>query len=398
MSIFDLERTGDASELDRLVRRSESPAVRSRAAEALGDLGEDDASRTLTEAAIDDPDERVRAAAVDALGSIGGDALDRLIARASDQDVDPTDGLPATALIDALEHARPELRMAAANATGRDGAVEAVPALVSRFEDEEPRVRLRAARAAGRIADGRAAEPLEALSNDPRPRVRRTVAIALGEIGSERSLDALADLSVDDDVDVRVAAVRGLGRLPTPRSIRPLTDRFGDDAERVRRATVFAIVDSLSTAPPDRSHAVRTTVVDALSSARGDVATTALVELLGESTSTRQRRNAAWLLGRVSDGGSATIETLVDALSDDDEAVRRYAATGLVEIGSPAVEDALLAALDTTAGEGRSMILYVLGTVGTEASRRRLIQLIDDVEAVAAQEQALAALSRLGGW
>lgn len=398
MSIFDLERTGDAGELCRLVRRSESPAVRARAAEALGDLGDDDAPRTLIEAAVDDPDERVRATAVDALGSIGGDALDRLIAKASDCDVDPGNGLPCTALIDALEHARPELRMAAANAIGRDGAVDAIPPLVDRLEDVDPRVKLRAVRAAGQVADERAAAPLGALANDPRPRMRRAVASALGEIGSERSLDALTSLTVDEDVDVRVAAVRGLGHLPAPRSIGPLTDRFDDDAERVRRAAVLAIVDSLSTAPPDRSHEVRTNVVNALSSSRCDFVTTVLVELLDESTATYQRRNAAWLLGRVTDGSSAAVETLVDALSDDDEAVRRYAATGLVELGSPAVEEALLAALDASVGEGRSMILYVLGSVGTDASRRRLIQLIDEVEAAATQEQALAALSRLGGW
>lgn len=399
MSIFDLERAGDTGELSRLLGDSESPAVRRRAAEALGDVGRDDdaVAEELIRTAIEDPDESVRAAAVDVLDGIGGDALERLLAETGDRPLDAHDELPVDVFVAALDHELPELRMAAANAIGRAEVTEAVPALLARLADEDHRVRLRAVRAAGRVGDARAVDPLVTSTEDPRPRTRRAVATALGEIGVGGGLPALLDLRDDEVLGVRLAAVRALGGLSSPRPIEPLVDCFEDDEDEVRGAAAFAIVELLTNAPPDRSHEMRADVVDALSETHGEAVADALTELFEESSEPHQRQNAAWLLGRVTDGGTAAIETLVDALDDDDEMVRRFAVTSLAEIDSPAVEDALLDALDTTFGEGRSAIVFTLGKIGTDAARERLVLLLDEVDAVETQEQVLAALSRLGG-
>jgi HEAT repeat protein len=142
---------------------------------------------------------------------------------------------------------------------------------------------------------------------------------------------------------------------------------------------------------------MRSDVVDALSTTHGEVVTAALADLFEESTEAHQRRNAAWLLGRVTDSSGLAIDTLVEALDDDDEMVRQFAATSLAEIGTPTVEEALLEALDTTFGEGRSMILFTLGKVGSERARQRLVRLLDEVDSLETQEQTLSALSRLGG-
>lgn len=399
MSIFNLERAEDAGELSRLLGESESAAVRRRSAEALGDVGraDDEVTETLIRSAVDDPDESVRATAVDALDSIGERALERLLGEVGDRPLESHDELPVEVLVDALDHRRPELRMAAANAIGWAGVVEAVPALLGRLADEDRRVRLRAVRAAGRVGDERAIDPLLSLTDDPRPGMRKAVAVAIGEIGVERGLPGIVEFSHDEALGVRVAAVRAFGEFSSPRPIEPLVDCFDDVEDEVRRTVAFAMVELLTNAPPERSHEMRTDVVDALSRTHGEVVTSALTELFEESTEAHQRRNAAWLLGRVTDGGTVAIETLVDALDDDDEMVRRFAATSLAEIDSPDVEEALLDALDTTFGDGRSMILFTLGKVGTDVSRERLVRLLDEVDSVETQERALAALSRLGG-
>ena len=398
MSIFNLERTEDADELGRLVRESDSAAVRGRAAEALGEVGgDDDVVETLVRTALEDANDGVRASAVDALASLDGPALERLLARKGGYDLEPGGSLPVEAYVEALEHGMPEMRMAGANAVGRAGVVEAVPALVRLLDEGNPRIRLRAVRAAGRLGDRRAVEPLLALTEDREARIRREVATALGETGGERALAGLLRLRGDADVDVRLAAVRALGSLADVRPVEPLIGCFEDEEDAVRRAAVRSLVELLSNAPPGGSHEMRTEIVEELSTTHGEVVTDALTELFDESTEAHKRRNAAWLLGRVTDGGPVAIETLVDALDDDDEMVRQFAATSLGEIDSPAVEEALLDALDTTFGEGRSMVLFALGTVGTEVARERLVALLDEVDDVETQEQTLAALSRLGG-
>lgn len=399
MSIYHLEQTENAAEISELLTGSDSAAVRARAAEALGEIGDDHGPfvETLIRAAIDDPELGVRASAVDALDGLGGDALERLLARMDGFEEGPNDTLPVDAVVDALEHDMPELRMAAANAVGRAEIAEAVPRLLSRLDDENPRVRLRVVRAAGRVGDRRAIEPLTGLVAESDARMRREVATALGEIGEEAALSGLFALLDDDDRDVRSAAVRALGGFSSPRPIERLVECFGDDDAEIRRDAVYSIVELLSNAPPDESHEMRTRIVDAMSTTHGEVVSAALADLFEESTEAHQRRNAVWLLGRVTDGDDFAIDTLVAALGDDDEIVRQFAATSLAEIGTPDVEEALIDALDTTFGEGREMILFTLGTVGSEAARKRLIRLLDEVESVETQEQALSALSRLGG-
>lgn len=399
MSIYHLERTGNAGELSKMLSGSDSAAVRARAAEALGELEEHEGPvvEKLIHAAVDDPDGSVRASAVDALDGLGGNALERLLARMDGFEPTATDATPVDAFVKALAHEMPELRMAAANAIARAEAVEATPALLARLDDDDPRVRLRVVRATGRVGDVRAVEPLSSLTTDPSPRMRREVATALGEIGEEPALAGLFSLVDDDDRTVRLAAVTALGEFSSSAPIERLVECLDDEDEEIRRAAVYAIVELLSNAPPEQSHEMRLDVVDALSTSHGEVVTASLAELFEESTEPHQRRNATWLLGRVTDSEGLAIDTLVTALDDDDEMVRQFAATSLAEIGTPAVEEALLAALDTTFGEGRSMILFTLGKVGTEESRQRLVRLLDEVDSIEIQEQALSALSRLGG-
>lgn len=400
MSIYDLEQREDADELAAMLAESESAAVRTRAAEALGEIVTPDADAVVDElihAAVDSADERVAAAAVDALDEVGGPALDRLLRRVVDVDRHDAPGLPATAYSAALEHEMPQLRMAAANAVGRSGVEEVLPDLFECLGDGDQRVRRRAVRAAGRVGDDRAVEPLASTARDAAPPVRQEIALALGDIGSPPALDALVPLVRDDDARVRLAAVKSLGNFGCTSAIQPLLEAFGDGVEEIRRAAAYAAVDLLSNAPQGQSHELRTAIVDALSEPQGGAVTDALVELFEDSTVSHQRRNAAWLLGRVSADESTTIATLVSALDDDDELVRRFAATSLAELDPDPVETALIDALDTTFGDGRSMIVFTLGMVGSDAARTRLLELIDEVDDADLQEQTLAALSHLGG-
>lgn len=403
MSIYSLERDGDADELRRLLVDSSSPAVRERAAEALGEVAEEEddmaaaIAGVLVEAAIGDDDAEVRATAVDAIDAIGGEARRRFFRELGGVDLEPDDDLPVQVLVDGLDHEMPEVRMAAANTIGHEGAAEAVPTLVSALGDEDTRVRIRAARAAGRVGDPRTVRPLCTVASGAPPRFRRVVAEALGEIGGEEALDALEPFLSDGHEEVRREAVHALGSFEHCQPVDRLVGHFTDGVDEIRRAAALGIVDLLSKAPEADSHDLRSAVVEALSTTHEGPVVEALVELFEESTKAHRRRNAAWLLGRVSADQDAAVDTLVAALADDDEMVRQFAATSLVEMDAPGVESALLEALDTTFGEGRAMMIFVLGKIGSEQARTRLLELLDDVEDAEVQERTLAALSRLGG-
>jgi HEAT repeat protein len=433
MSLYQLERDGDLETLTETLDRSQNPSIRRRAAEIIGGLfesddladadlvlGDDaptkadiepidgaDADRTtvidvLVAAVTSDEDRQVRAAAIDALDKHGTASLERVIAELSDVDLDSAaEWVTAQAFVEALSDDRPELRMAAASGLGRIGDSNATSALVERLADPDPRVRTRSAIACGRIGDPRAVEPLEArLRDDSSVDVRRAAADALGEIGTEGAMGALLG-SDDDSVTVRRVVADALGQFGSIEPVDALVDFLGDDDETVRRTAMFSLVETLSNAPPQRSHDVRNAAADRLGSATSEEVTPPLSEILTESSGAPQRRNAAWLLGRVvGDSPDVTARTaLVSALGDDDAMTAQFAATSLARLPDPALESELLElSTDPDAAlEARSKALFVLGKVGGERTRAELAELVDDTEHDELREGAFSALSKLGG-
>jgi HEAT repeat protein len=403
MSLYQLEKDEDVDSLLDHLKLSDSPTIRTRAAEILGDVVDDEpqAVDALVRAAQSDDHGDVRGAAIDALDAIGADAIERLVAEMAGVDTEGgADWVRAEAFVETLTADRPELRMAAANALRRLGDPGALPALIDVLDDPEARVRARAARACGAIGDERAADALAARLDDPRGRVRREAADALASIGTDRALTPLIGAVTDDDDEVRYAAVMALGGYQGPEAIDPLIAALDDGSDVVRRAAVFSIIELLAAAPTEQSHRIRETVVDRLESADRSVVDP-LVELLTESNQPRERRNAAWLLGRVADeeGREDAVDALVGALDADDGTTAQFAATSLVELDGAVVEDAVLDLLEDgeRSDAARSKAVFVLGKVGGERARAELETLLDRTDDQAVRKQVFSALSKLGG-
>jgi HEAT repeat protein len=405
MSLYEYERSGDAQELIGLLRRSENPEVRRRAAELLGRMGDhddrDDIVSALVDASGDDAD-AVAAAAIDALDRLGQDALEALIGSLAGVELDgEADWVRAKAFVRALDAGVAELRMAAANALGELGEREAVPALIERFEDADPRVRARAARAAGEIGDQRAVDALSELLADPTAEVRREAAEALGRIGSRRALQALLGLYDDADERVRRIAVSAFGKFDTDRPVDALVAALGDEAATVRRTAVYSLIELLANVPADRSHEIRETVVAELSETDDATVVAPLVDILEESTRDAQIRNTAWLLGRVMDSedNHGAVDALIGVLTEEGGTAQQFAATSLAAIGGPHVRRELLAvAEDPDAGStARGHAVFTLGKIGDTETGRRLEQLLEQAEDDQVRQKAFAALSKLGG-
>jgi HEAT repeat protein len=407
MSLFDLQREGDVQELIRLLRESDNDDVRERAAEMLGEFEghEDrrDVVSALVRAAEEDASSGVTAAAVDSLDDLGGDAIEQLIETMADVDFESegADWVRAKAFRNALTAGLPELRMAAANGLGQFGDSDAIEPLVGRFEDGDPRVRARAARACGSIGDPRAVAPLESLLSDSSPTVRREAAQALGTIGNRQALQALLDMYNDPSDRVRRIAVGALGNFDTAAPVDALVEALDDDSAIVRRTAVYALIQLLANVPTGKSHEIRETVVDKLQATDDDSVVVPLVEIIEEGTQPAQRRNTAWLLGRVvADPDGRAVDALIEALEDDDGMTSQFAATSLAELGADEhVEERLLdLVMDTESPtEARAQAIFALGKIGGEQSRQTLDRLLDETDEEEIRKRAFSAVSKLGG-
>jgi HEAT repeat protein len=347
----------------------------------------------------------VTATAIDSLEELGGDAIEQLIGSMAGIDLedDAADWVKAKAFIQSLDADIPELRMAAANGLGNLGQADAVPKLAERFSDPDPRVRARAARSAGKIADSRATNPLESMLTDPKAAVRREAAEALGNIGNRQALQALLPMYEDDNERVRRIAVGAFGNFGNDKPVDYLVESLSDDSPAVRRAGVYSLVELLANVPTDQSHTIRETVVEKLSSTDDRSVVVPLVEILEESTQAAQRRNTAWLLGRVTSDAERdrVIDALVEALRADDQMLRQFAATSLAELGGEdsMVERRLLDIVTdgSVAPDVRGQAIFTLGKVGGERSRKELDRLVDETDHDVVRKKAFSALSKLGG-
>jgi HEAT repeat protein len=406
MSLYELERTGDVQELIRVIRESDNDRVRARGAELLRNFPDHDDRQDVVSAlvrAAQDENDDVAAKAVDSLDELGGDAIEQLIGNVAgvDLDRDGAEWVKAKAFVEALGADVPELRMAAANGLGQLEQGEAVGKLANCFDDPDPRVRARAARACGKIADPRATDPLEGLLTDRSGEVRREAADALGSIGNRQALQALLPLYEDDNDRVRQIAVGGFGSFENDRPVDYLVAALSDDSPTVRRTAVYSLVELLSNVPTELSHDIRETVVEKLSQTDDASVVVPLVEILEESTQGAQRRNTAWLLGRVTgeEERRRVIDALVTALGEDDQMLRQFAATSLAEIDGEEVEDPLLAIIKDgdRDPEVRAQAIFTRGKVGGERSREALDAIIDDTDHETIRKRAFSAISKLGG-
>jgi HEAT repeat protein len=293
--------------------KNEAPAVRSRAALALGQPGQD--VERVVEAlgqALTDENQDVRGAALASLSAIGPDAADAV-----------------PRIIGILQDEKMALRRSAANALGRIGDARAAPALAAAGRDENGPLR-HAARDA-LAAMGAAAVPfwIELLdSDDELDRIGATSALLRLGPEAEVAVPALAKALKDESVSVRKQAGEVLGAI-------------GPEAQ--------AAVPALLEATRDEELFVRMNAAWALKEiAPKDERTAAALREQLEDPEVWIRVTAAESLWTIGDKAELLVPVLVDALAQQEvddipnssftaAAMRQRAADALKNIGGAAV-------------------------------------------------------------
>ena len=406
MTLYELERDADDAALLDYLRESDHSAIRARAATILGEIEiesnrEPAVQSALAEVATTDPDPAVRTAAADSITQLGPSAIDHLIVRRFAEGEANPDEPSSDAYRRAIGADDSEIRMVALAGFAHRGEHSALPAVSQLLTDPDPRVRARAARACGKIAHPGAVGSLIEVLDDESVQVRREAAEALGQIGDPAGMEALLSMVEDPDEIVRYVAVSGLSGFASARSVDAITNALDDDSPAVRRAATLGLIEMLATAPPERSHAIRTTVVESARIIQDEYTIKPLNEIVRKGTRDSYRRNAAWLLGRIAGDRfeGRAIEALLDLLEAEDQRTVNLAVGSLLEMTPHAVETRTLRRIETdsVSGKAKEKAVFLLGKVGGDRARTLLESLHQASGDDELHQQITAALANLGG-
>ncbi len=245
-------------------------------------------------------------------------------------------GKPAVeALILALKDGEAEVRAAAAEGLGAFGDTAAVGPLTQSIFDAAPAVRTASARALGLLKMRDATPALANRLSDPVPQVAVAAAGALAELADPAAVEELIKAVVRPDAPTALvaAAAGALGKIRDPRAA----------------PTFIGLLSS-------KEENIRWSAVDGLGSVGGRAAVQPLAPIALKDPNPQIREAALAALAKI--GDPAALNTLVEALSDDQKRVSDQALRSLLKLSEADAKlpaqaiDRLLAARRYALAEG----------------------------------------------
>lgn len=367
---------------DALVDRNR--AVRLEATDALVQIGSERALEVLV-SALGAKDDFVRFGAIGALG------------RASPQKA-------AGHLIKAFQKEDKLVRLGAAEALGQMGSERAVEPFVDALQDEDEFVRWIAIKALGKIKSDRTSDTFIDVLGDKSRFVRREAAKALGTVGSEKTLDPLVSALSDEDEFVRKAAAEALGEIGSEMTeleviesevtgsktaAEALVNMLNDESHFVRVEAVKALgmvrfrkaVVPLLFVLGDENRFVRKEAAKSI----GQLGSERVLELLLhalESGNNFMRQGAVRALGQINSDGTTNqvsdkvFDFLDSAFEDEDKFVRREAARVLENISKKMPERALQSLINALDDEDEKVRRLLAGALKCLDSEKAVPQLV----------------------
>ena len=345
-----LRQLGDPIVLPSIVPLLSDPsyAVRWQAARALEAFGwtPDDTAAAARFAVA-----RGRIAEAAALGSDAVDALSLALQggayhqrrQAVTALCEISDARVVKALLVALKDSDDQVRSAAVESLCKIAEPSSAAEMIFALSDSNKHVRAVAAEALGSFGGPKAVEPLLRRIRDKHWEVREAVCIAVGRLRDPRAFEPLVNALKDIDREVREAAVRGLSFFNDKRAIGPLLGAVIDEHDSVRQPAFAALSaidmhwersDAARAAMPmlqdslkHPQYWVRQAAADALARIGSMKFTDPAPATSAESTPAPILIEASHLRKQ------ATVDVLVNLLSDFDQELRFAAAEALGRIG-----------------------------------------------------------------
>jgi HEAT repeat protein len=219
-NVEELKENGDIKSLIDVLNYQKDPSVRINAADALGEIGDNQVVAPLIDA-LDDDNQEVRKTVIQSLGEIG-------------------DERAISPLIKTLDDDFWEVRLLAAEALGKIGKNEAVLPLVNILNNESfPAVRKAAVVALGSIGGDQVVFPLIKALKDVVTNVNMEAHHQLVIIGSNGAVEPLIDALENG----YIPAAYVLGDIGDKRAIEPLINALESDYSPDRIPVSSALID-----------------------------------------------------------------------------------------------------------------------------------------------------------
>ncbi len=299
-----------------------SGLVRALVAEALGKL----------EAGRRSP--RLRQALEDQAGLVKATVL-KVLGKHGDRSVIPL-------LEEAFKDEQPAVRLAAAGALYQMGQKAKWETVRQAALAQNPEERATALRLIGELRDSRGLEILLEAATHTQPSVRGAAASALGDFGNVQGIPAVEHALEDKIAAVRTSAAISLGELGSPEARVALRKALNDSNPVVKAAVVSALLrlgepfeavgTQLYQLAQNTDPGTRSAAGKAVGRAHGASAKAGIAFLAGmlKDPIPRPRIAAARALGQI--GGAEVLPILMEALHDEDDAVRATAGGSIARI------------------------------------------------------------------
>jgi len=417
-----LVRVGDPLAAARLAPLLDDPMLSGVVAEALGQIGDEDAVAALVGALEHDgvPVEPIVAALAEIHGryrllfdgamdiedivarTIGRHGTERIVAALERS---PSDSLKPVVTVLSWIHdpsIPPALARLLGSAEVRHEVVEALvrcagPALdllVQQLAADDVDTKRAAVVALGRMGDARATEPLVKLLDDDGERAL-WVAItgALARLGDRRAFESLLNRLGDPDVAVRQGAIGALNSIGHPEMAERIVPMIDDPNPFVRESAIRiagyfgypSCADATMARCLDPDESVRAAALEHFPYFEDDRALGALAHAV-ENETPRARAAAARALGSMIEPSARQL--LSRALDDSDQWVRYFAAIGLGRQANPqclnrlvtlarcdAAVPVAVAAIDAAAAIGTDDAVAALATIAAQEDDRGIAAL-----------------------
>ena len=298
----------------------------------------------------------------------------------------------------ALITAHPEVRARAAQILGVIKDRSSIPALSDALRGEFYTVRVQAALALGQICDPQTISALTQALKDTEPEVRAAACIALGKFADPRTFEAISNILLTDlQIDARQAAAQALGGTKRMEAIPYLMEALHDSYwwyERDQAAN--HLLDAIA----EMGTAVVPSLIEALSDNEGTVKKYAAL-LLARLPDQRALeplsislydthfdvcRASAEALAAI---GAPALPILLDALRHPEAWLRQQAVIGLTKSRDPQVVPALLNMMNDENRDVRKQIIHSLG----ELRDPRALPVLQEL-AASRTDKEMAALAR----
>ena len=367
--LYSLSSRGAYDELIRYLRTHEEEDVRYGAAgvlaESVGGFNEQITParrKALVDAVRTDPSDAVRANVVKTLLAIDESIADNIITRLEmAPESTPTETPYPLILTKWHERQWPELRYLAVVGFERVGSPTTTEKLRTTIQREtDLRVLRRAIEASGAVGDETFVTPIKSYlridddtqyqsADDEQIRRTKQAAVeALVAIGTDGAYEALLTASRGTDTELKACAISEIGRLAPDEAVDLIVDELDDDADDVvRQEAAEGLITTFTESDFKEGHTVRQQALAEMGEDVDAAVSDEFASIVDDSPHKPEQRNAAWLLGQLETATEDTVDSLLSALTHEDDYLRIIAAAGLTTLDPALVDQKLTAFLDS---------------------------------------------------